>query len=256
VNIACQAFGDGPVDLVFVPGFISHIELAWEEPYLARLPWSASWPTASESYTRGGSSSLAPPARCSAGPGTLMREGCCARSPRRRGLTCWSGSRAIHRPGATLVWLRLRPSLRVRDRSMHDDGPRARRSGVGRPLGGLHQRRPACGTSARRQAPSRLGTARGRSRVRVRHRLRGKGSPVGAVAISGLKSHCAAIIPDRPTTTPSGPPSSVPRAHPLAQARGQRRPACSARRLRARYAGGSAGDRDLRHGGKQRSRSR
>ena len=35
VNIAYQAFGDGPVDLVFVPGFISHIELAWEEPYLA-----------------------------------------------------------------------------------------------------------------------------------------------------------------------------------------------------------------------------
>jgi pimeloyl-ACP methyl ester carboxylesterase len=37
VNIAYQAFGDGPADLVFVPGFISHIELAWEEPYLARF---------------------------------------------------------------------------------------------------------------------------------------------------------------------------------------------------------------------------
>jgi len=37
VNIAYQAFGDGPVDLVFVPGFISHLELAWEEPYLARF---------------------------------------------------------------------------------------------------------------------------------------------------------------------------------------------------------------------------
>ena len=37
MNIAYQAFGDGPVDLVFVPGFISHIELAWEEPYLARF---------------------------------------------------------------------------------------------------------------------------------------------------------------------------------------------------------------------------
>jgi pimeloyl-ACP methyl ester carboxylesterase len=37
VNIACQAVGDGPVDLVFVPGFISHVELAWEEPYLARF---------------------------------------------------------------------------------------------------------------------------------------------------------------------------------------------------------------------------
>ena len=37
MNIAYQAFGDGPVDLVFVPGFISHLELAWEEPYLARF---------------------------------------------------------------------------------------------------------------------------------------------------------------------------------------------------------------------------
>jgi hypothetical protein len=35
VNIAYQVFGDGPVDLVFVPGFISHVELAWEEPYWA-----------------------------------------------------------------------------------------------------------------------------------------------------------------------------------------------------------------------------
>jgi hypothetical protein len=37
VNIACQTFGDGPVELVFVPAFISHVELAWEEPYLARF---------------------------------------------------------------------------------------------------------------------------------------------------------------------------------------------------------------------------
>ena len=37
VNIAYQVFGDGPLDLVFVPGFISHLELAWEEPYLARF---------------------------------------------------------------------------------------------------------------------------------------------------------------------------------------------------------------------------
>ena len=37
VSIAYQAFGDGALDLVFVPGFISHVELAWEEPYLARF---------------------------------------------------------------------------------------------------------------------------------------------------------------------------------------------------------------------------
>ena len=37
VNIAYQVLGDGPLDLVFIPGFVSHLELAWEEPYLARF---------------------------------------------------------------------------------------------------------------------------------------------------------------------------------------------------------------------------
>lgn len=37
VNIAYQVFGDGPIDLVFVPGFVSHLEWAWEEPGLARF---------------------------------------------------------------------------------------------------------------------------------------------------------------------------------------------------------------------------
>src|SRR5215210_654038 len=32
VNIAYQVFGDGPIDLVFVPGFVSHIELGWGLP--------------------------------------------------------------------------------------------------------------------------------------------------------------------------------------------------------------------------------
>jgi class 3 adenylate cyclase len=35
VNIAYQLFGDGPVDLVYVPGWVSHVELAWELPDLA-----------------------------------------------------------------------------------------------------------------------------------------------------------------------------------------------------------------------------
>lgn len=35
VNIAYQAVGAGNVDLVFVPGWVSHIEYAWEEPSLA-----------------------------------------------------------------------------------------------------------------------------------------------------------------------------------------------------------------------------
>ena len=36
VHIAYQVFGEGDVDLVFVPGFVSHIENYWDEPRLAR----------------------------------------------------------------------------------------------------------------------------------------------------------------------------------------------------------------------------
>src|SRR3954453_6412349 len=35
IHIAYQVVGSGPVDLVYVPGWISHIELAWELPDLA-----------------------------------------------------------------------------------------------------------------------------------------------------------------------------------------------------------------------------
>lgn len=37
LNIAYRVFGDGPVDLVMVPGVISHVEYAWKEPSLARF---------------------------------------------------------------------------------------------------------------------------------------------------------------------------------------------------------------------------
>jgi pimeloyl-ACP methyl ester carboxylesterase len=37
VAIAYQVVGEGPRDLVWVPGWISHIEAAWEEPTLARF---------------------------------------------------------------------------------------------------------------------------------------------------------------------------------------------------------------------------
>jgi pimeloyl-ACP methyl ester carboxylesterase/DNA-binding CsgD family transcriptional regulator len=37
VSIAYQVVGEGPVDLVYVPGFVSHVEVAWEEPRLARF---------------------------------------------------------------------------------------------------------------------------------------------------------------------------------------------------------------------------
>ncbi len=35
-NIAYQVIGEGPFDLLWIPGFVSNIELAWEEPLLAR----------------------------------------------------------------------------------------------------------------------------------------------------------------------------------------------------------------------------
>jgi pimeloyl-ACP methyl ester carboxylesterase len=37
VHIAYQVFGEGALDLVLVPGFISHVEFAWEEPGYARF---------------------------------------------------------------------------------------------------------------------------------------------------------------------------------------------------------------------------
>src|SRR5712692_11915833 len=37
VNIAYQVVGEGPIDVVLVPGFISHLELDWEEPRSAHF---------------------------------------------------------------------------------------------------------------------------------------------------------------------------------------------------------------------------
>jgi class 3 adenylate cyclase len=37
VNIAYKVVGDGPLDLVLVPGFVSHLDLDWEEPRYAHL---------------------------------------------------------------------------------------------------------------------------------------------------------------------------------------------------------------------------
>ena len=36
-SIAYQVTGDGPFDLLWIPGFVSNIEFAWEEPLLARF---------------------------------------------------------------------------------------------------------------------------------------------------------------------------------------------------------------------------
>lgn len=37
VNIAYQVMGDGPVDLIYVPGWVSNLEYGWEEPSLAKF---------------------------------------------------------------------------------------------------------------------------------------------------------------------------------------------------------------------------
>src|ERR1700682_1035375 len=37
VHIAYQAFGEGPINLVLVPGFVSNVENYWDEPDLARF---------------------------------------------------------------------------------------------------------------------------------------------------------------------------------------------------------------------------
>jgi pimeloyl-ACP methyl ester carboxylesterase len=36
-NIAYQVIGEGELDLLYIPGFVSNVELAWEEPLLARF---------------------------------------------------------------------------------------------------------------------------------------------------------------------------------------------------------------------------
>jgi class 3 adenylate cyclase/pimeloyl-ACP methyl ester carboxylesterase len=37
VGLAYQVFGEGPVDLVYLQGYCSHLDLSWESPYLARF---------------------------------------------------------------------------------------------------------------------------------------------------------------------------------------------------------------------------
>src|SRR5436305_274536 len=36
IHIAYQIVGDGPLDLVYVPGWVSHVEYQWESPAFAR----------------------------------------------------------------------------------------------------------------------------------------------------------------------------------------------------------------------------
>src|SRR5262245_8167925 len=37
IHIAYHVVGSGPIDIVWVPGFVSHIELMWQNPGMAHL---------------------------------------------------------------------------------------------------------------------------------------------------------------------------------------------------------------------------
>src|SRR5215471_303105 len=37
VNIAYQVIGHGPIDIVYVPGWVSHLEYGWESPIVANF---------------------------------------------------------------------------------------------------------------------------------------------------------------------------------------------------------------------------
>lgn len=37
IHLAYQVIGRGPLDIVFVPGFLSHVERAWEDPHIRRF---------------------------------------------------------------------------------------------------------------------------------------------------------------------------------------------------------------------------
>jgi len=37
VSIAYQVFGDGPQDLIYIPGWLSNLDIFWEEPRVARF---------------------------------------------------------------------------------------------------------------------------------------------------------------------------------------------------------------------------
>jgi pimeloyl-ACP methyl ester carboxylesterase len=37
LHIAYQVVGEGPFDLIYAPGFISHVEMNWESPYWANV---------------------------------------------------------------------------------------------------------------------------------------------------------------------------------------------------------------------------
>jgi hypothetical protein len=45
-DIAYQVVGDGPIDLVVVPGWISHVDLLWQDP-----PWRAAPTNCMPSWT-------------------------------------------------------------------------------------------------------------------------------------------------------------------------------------------------------------
>ena len=35
IHVAYQVLGDGPIDLIYIPGWVSHLDLIWEQPLFA-----------------------------------------------------------------------------------------------------------------------------------------------------------------------------------------------------------------------------
>jgi len=48
-HIAYRVAGDGPVDLVYIPGWFSNVDLMWDEPGMA--PGSSPYPGSSDRYS-------------------------------------------------------------------------------------------------------------------------------------------------------------------------------------------------------------
>ena len=100
LNIAYQVFGAGPPDVVLVPGFISHVEFAWQEPLLARFLRKLSAFTRVIAFDkRGMGLSDRDPRRET--PSLAERMDDIARGDGRgwllRGRRCWPGRRAARR---------------------------------------------------------------------------------------------------------------------------------------------------------------
>ena len=95
IHIAYQVVGDGPFDLLFVPGFVSHLEANWDDPNIAAvferlarfsrlILFESSSPTPSRTSWPG-PASASPSAAC------MPSRGC----PASGGCSRWSAARGL-----------------------------------------------------------------------------------------------------------------------------------------------------------------